>query len=538
MRVSMITLFILLLLSACGPSSPDLLPLLKISPTSSSPTVVLEITPPTPIPDPTQTASITLPVPTDELPESLLSTATPTPFPDVFDLNGYKGFAVSRSYFPGFEQYWDQGYFTVINNAFNPSGDRIAVSACWGNISNTHVCEGTDSGLLLVLDTITGNLVTEIPLGSSWPGGIAFSADGQTLLYGTTEKIALWDLALNSPGLTLIDRAGSGRQRFPAVAAAPDGQSYAALVGQTLYVWDLSGQLLLQRPAALTRFGDASIAYSANGARIAFISPGLAEVEVYDTSNWELIRKIESEHTFDIAFSPDAHLLAAIDYESDTATIWDLDTGDQIVEIDPDQEVGYIRFNPAGDLLVIAGPGKIDTPDQYARIGTLYETNQWSLLEHLYSFIDWGRIEFSQDGKRMAVMGEFSKAIYEHANPELIEGYETLHEFQNALHSGDFARAAALFEYDLRDEEFWKELGLQPDDVAGSFERMCAGEVIYCYPVRELVTMGYDWEALVYLVRLDNNGTPVTGENGSQLFTFYLGNSSDELKLVFLPYDR
>jgi DNA-binding beta-propeller fold protein YncE len=528
MRVFKIGIFLLILLSACSPSSTELIAPLDISPTIPSPTAVA----------PTPAASATLPELEEEMPEPLLPTATPTPLPVVFDLNGYQEFSVSRIYYPGLEQYWEQGYWTEITRALSPKGDRIAFSACWGSMDSAYECESPDSGLLLVLDTNTGELVTEIPLGSSWPGGVAFSADGQTLLYGTTDYIALWDLTANSPGLTLLEQAVSGRLRFPAVAAAPDRQSYAALVEQTLYVWDPTGQLLMQTPAALTRLGYASLTYSADGTRMAFIAPERTGIEVYDTSNWELMRGIETEHIFDLALSPGAQWLAAIDSESDTAIVWNLDTGAPVAELDPEQQVGYVRFNPAGDLLVIAGPGNYDTPDAYTRIGTLYETMQWSMVEQRHSYVDWGQVEFSQDGKRMAMMGEFTKVIYETTHPELLAGLEALEDFQNALHNGDYARAAALFDFDPRDEDFWREQGLQPDDVAGSFERMCAAKTIFCYPVLEVLDMGCDWygcETLVYLVRLDNDG-PFISENGDQVFEFYLEKTPAGIKVVFLPY--
>jgi hypothetical protein len=135
-------------------------------------------------------------------------------------------------------------------------------------------------------------------------------------------------------------------------------------------------------------------------------------------------------------------------------------------------------------------------------------------------------------------MGIITKAIYEETSPELLAGYEILQQFQNALHSGDYARAAALFYFDERDADYHNKLGLFQDDPAGSFERLCAEGKIYCYPIRELLAMGYEWEYPVFVVRLDNDGTPVTTDTGSQLFHFYLTDSPEGLKISYLPYRR
>ena len=72
----------------------------------------------------------------------------------------------------------------------------MAVSACWGSMTNTMHCDSTGSGFLIVLNTDTGELIADIPLGVGWPGRTAFTADGTSLIYTTHErKVAMWNLS-------------------------------------------------------------------------------------------------------------------------------------------------------------------------------------------------------------------------------------------------------------------------------------------------------------------------------------------------------
>jgi len=52
-----------------------------------------------------------------------------------------------------------------------PGCSMIAISACWGSMYNTMACDSASSGFLVVLDSSTGNLISDIPLGEGWPAG-------------------------------------------------------------------------------------------------------------------------------------------------------------------------------------------------------------------------------------------------------------------------------------------------------------------------------------------------------------------------------
>jgi WD40 repeat protein len=322
-----------------------------------------------------------------------LPTATATPTPVVFDRTGYSQFAVLRSFFPGYTDDLEERSRTVIRHALSPDGSRLAISGCWGSTDNFGRCESADSGLLVVLDTQNGEKVVEIPVGDSWPGGVAFTGDGKNLIYGTTgQKVALWDLSDNAPGITFFDQPQSARLSFPAVAAAPDGTSYAAVIEKMLYVWDSSGVLLLQTPASQVRTAYGALRYSADGSRLVVFAPDGTGVDVYRTEDWSLVRRFELASIIDAAISADGRVLAGIEMENGRGIVWDVETGEQLAELDPGFRVSFLQFNPAGDLLIVTGPGNLDTRDSYSSVGTVYETQSWTQIDSIYSFSSQGRL--------------------------------------------------------------------------------------------------------------------------------------------------
>jgi len=532
-------LLLLLFAAACAPNVPPAA-VEEASIPTLTPEPLEELL--TPLPSETQepaAASTPAPSATAVAPTATrLPTATATPTSVVFDRSGYRQFVVMRSNFPGYLNDLDGPGKTVIRHALSRDGSRLAISGCVGQTDNFWNCESDDSGLLVVLDTENGELVAEIPVGNGWPGGVAFTADGKSLLYATTaQKVALWNLEKNEPGITLLEQPRSGRLSYPAVAASPDGSSYAAVIEKTLYVWDASGSLLLQTPASLIVVAYGALRYSEDGSRLVVFSPDWTGVDVYHTADWSLARRFEMEQIIDAAISPDGRVLAGIEMEEDRGVVWNVETGEQIAELNLDHQASYVRFNPAGDLLVIAGRGYPDTRDSYSIIGSVYETQSWTQLDVLYSFSNPGQVEFSSDGSRMAVFDGALTSIWTAPDAQLLAGFETLQQFQRALHAGDYAAAAELFMVTELERDYLIERGVDVNDLAGSFERMCTTKSMFCDPVQELVMMGYYWETLTYLVRLTGpDGTAVTNSRGEQIIYFYLSPDADgNPRLTYLP---
>ena len=198
-----------------------------------------------------------------------------------------------------------------------------------------------------------------------------------------------------------------------------------------------------------------------------------------------------------------------------------------------------MTFNPKGDLLILIGSNNLDQPDDYSTIGSLYDTQTWTKLDNLYSFSTMVNFRFSRDGRRLAVVGYGFDSIWGMPDAQLISGFEVVKQFQTALYNGDYATAASLFEVDERDTEFLTEMGVDPKDLAGSLETLCTKQTIFCHPVQELVLMGYDWDDMVYMVRLKGpDGKTFTSPKGAQIIFLYLTPGLDgQPRIFYLPQD-
>lgn len=513
--------FVVILLSACGSTPPATHTTYESTPT---PVLTQEISPSTETQEATPTST-----PTSE----------PIPTQILFDRAGFQQFAITHSLFQGFLDFKNERSFTQMASALSPDGTKIAIAGCWGSMDNLWKCETQSSGFLVVLSVDTGDLLAEIPLGKGWPGNVVFGPENDTVYYTTHErKVASWDLNFNQPGLPFFDQPAKGTTLYPDLIVSPDGRSLAAVVVETLYVWDMQGNLLKQIPADQGRI-KAALNYSVDGSVFTVYSPGATGIDVYDTAAWTLTHRFDQPDITGAVLSPDGLTLVTVGDSGNKLTLWDVVKGQKLQEITPGLRISSLAFNPSGDLLVLSGMGALEKPDDYDVMGAVYETQTWTKLTNLYSFIGGGSIKFAADGARMAVFGDGLPTVWEAPDVDLVKGYETVQQFQSALSEGDYAKAASYFTVDENELEYLVEVGLDPSDVAGSFQELCEQEIIFCLPIKELVMMGRDWYDQAYLVRLETiTGETFTSPKGAQIIHLYTQiDPEDEPKVIFLPMD-
>jgi WD40 repeat protein len=523
LKRSLLFLVMFLLLAACTTPNQSIQ-------SAPSPTLSPSATQ-TPLPSPTSTA--TQVPPTATLPPT--PTATPTPL--SFDLSGFRQFSILKDHFEGLANYAGERDYTVISACFSPTGNAFAFSACWGSMSSTGKCDSLDSGFLVVVDANTGEVISDIPMENSWPGNTAFSPDGTQLYVSTTyQKVFAWDLVANSLSHTFLEQAYNGRTQYPDVAAAPDGSAVAAVVNNILYVWDPAGKLLYQKPASQGTY-NAGLNFSGDGKLLSIYAEDQSGVDVLNSADGSLVQRFPLESIGGIAISPDGRFLAGYNYYDFMVEVWNIPTGDKVAEITPETYTSSLAFSPKSDMLIISGiSNQLETEDDYMKIADLYETSSWTRLDNLYSFFLEGRVKFSADGTKMAIFQSGLVSIWGEPDQKLLAGFDVLKNFQLALSQGKYEEAASMFALDEYNTEFLVGIGLDVNDIPGFFERMCAAQSLVCYPVKDLVMMGYDWDSLQYLVRIeDPSGGYLIGPKGGQIFQVTLGSDQNGNPVITWP---
>ena len=520
MRLIIVSIIFVLLTAACSSGSQtttDITP-----PQNNVPSSTATMPPATALPDTMPGAATPAPADAAALPSPTIVPDQPTK--TAFTRNTYRQFAILRNDFPDINEATGDQFPSIINAAFSPDGSRIALAGCRGAIDNKWRCEYSSSGILLVLDAETGNLVSSIPVGSGWPGGLSFNSDGSQLLFSTHEhRIVLWDLASNQAIHTFYEREASGATYYPEVAISPSGDLAAAIVQDSLWVWDMTGNLVFKAPADIGRIYGA-LEFSADGSLLKAFTPDFTSVNLFNTSDWSLASVIPQKGLLLNALSPDAHYLASIDPDADQLFIWDIRSQELISQSTSELTTpSYVQFNPAGDLLIVTGAANLDERDGYSTIGEVYETSTWTKLDNLVSYFDSGSVKFNLDGTRMFIDGYGFGSIWGMPDANLLAAAEAASQFQAALASGDYDTAASLFMATETEAEYLAEEGIDVDDLAGSFANLCVTDAIFCHPVSEIMMTGYDYDDLTVLMRLQAlDGNTYAGPQGGTLFTLYL----------------
>lgn len=223
--------------------------------------------------------------------------------------------------------------------------------------------ESTTWPLLTAVQPITPGNVNQIQQLAAFDQdticSVAFSPDGKLLVSSGVAAITLQDIA---DGRVLNTLPVSEWVR--SIALSLDVRLLAATSIEIVRVWDVtSGELLLQR---LEDFEHevGGVAISPDGTLVAagtgcpFNVPGSASVIVWDIASGTLLLDIPlTSFVFDVAFSPDGRLLAAVTADG-SITLWDVATGVLHAELNGnrDEEWGWsIAFSPDGTKLAFGG---------------------------------------------------------------------------------------------------------------------------------------------------------------------------------------
>ena len=285
-----------------------------------------------------------------------------------------------------------------------PFDDLFSWSVAFSS-DNRYILVGYSGGMVLVWDTVSGQVVQRLKGHTSAVTSITFSPDGKKVLTGSADKtVRLWDWqtgtellrlsqsnqvyasAFSSDGKYVLAGASDGTVRlwdtYPhpklpvftghtavvsAVSFSPDGKLLATGGSDGMRLWDVgSGQLIHAFPEA--GFINYGVKFSPDGRYL--VSGNWSGVAmVWNVSSRERVNQFDlptvtSAGINDLAFSPDGKRILVGGFDDSifsTAHVYDLQTGNLTVAAfvghQMSDTVTRVAFSPDGQYMLTAHQG-------------------------------------------------------------------------------------------------------------------------------------------------------------------------------------
>jgi len=182
---------------------------------------------------------------------------------------------------------------------------------------------------------------------------LAFLPDGMTIATNTMGSfdVLLWDTTSGHHTGTLAREMEPGRSGILQVAVSPNGRWLAAAEYFSVAIWDMADSALLT--VLPQEASDGGLEFSPDGAILAVAHSG--QVTMWETSGWTQASTLAaSQAVRDMAFSGDSRYLATGSSQDETATVWDLRTGEPLFTAECKcRYVRSVALSPDGSLLVL-----------------------------------------------------------------------------------------------------------------------------------------------------------------------------------------
>ena len=195
---------------------------------------------------------------------------------------------------------------------------------------------------------------------------VVFSADGETLAYGTDDgpNIFLWDMKASTQKTiqTNYSQSEGGYAGPSALAFSPDGKTLASTASDnTIQLWNVAdGTLAATAAGPQGAIYSAALAFSTDGKTLASVDTNNSSIQLWDVSDLKNIKTGTLITSSDsggsqarLSFSPDGSVLAASIYEKNVRLI-DTKSGQILATLSPvdsDKDVAALAFSSDGRWL-------------------------------------------------------------------------------------------------------------------------------------------------------------------------------------------
>jgi WD40 repeat protein len=202
-------------------------------------------------------------------------------------------------------------------------------------------------------DLGTGKLVRVIPEKEWVPVGVYHPGRGLLATASQDKGVTLWDVATGERKQSLT---GVHEEIPYLLAFSPDGRTLATgTLDDTVYLWDVeSGNVTAELAGANESFVVHSAVFSPDGALIATVERNTGTVSLWRVKTGELVTTLTAAHRMDawpVTFSPDGKLLATGPSETQIG-LWRVDSGQSVATLAGHEGMVFtVAFSPDGKIV-------------------------------------------------------------------------------------------------------------------------------------------------------------------------------------------